>query len=134
MLAIDTNVLVRLLLGDDEAQSAVAHSLVSTHAPLFLAHVVLAEMAWVLMSAYGFRRDKLASLIEMLLDADGFVIQDPPVAHAALSTFRASKADFSDCLILAVAQSAGAAPLATFDDKLAKLPGTRRLGGKKRRR
>jgi predicted nucleic acid-binding protein len=71
---------------------------------------------------------------EPSLDADGFVIQDPPVAHAALSTFRASKADFSDCLILAVVQSAGAAPLATVDDKLAKLPGTRRLGGKKRRR
>lgn len=71
-------------------------------------------MAWVLTSAYAFRRDKLAGLIEMLLDADGFVLQDPPVVQFALSAFRASKADFSDCLILSIAQSAGAAPLATF--------------------
>jgi predicted nucleic-acid-binding protein len=133
MVAVDTNVLLHLLLDDDPAQSAAARSLVKTHAPLFVSHVVVAEMSWVLTSAYGFRRDKLSGLIAMLLDADGFVLQDPPVVQAALSAFRASKADFADCLIVAIVQSAGVAPLATFDGKLAKLPGTRRLGAKKRR-
>lgn len=134
MLAVDTNILVRLLLDDDEAQAAAARTLQRTHSPLYLSHVVLAEMAWVLASAYELRRDKLAGLIEMLLETDGFVLQDPPVVRSALSAYRASKADFSDCLILGIAASAGAAPLVTFDDnKLAKLPGTRRLGAKRRR-
>jgi predicted nucleic-acid-binding protein len=134
MVAIDANVLVRLLIDDDDAQSATARALLKAHAPVFISHVVLAETGWVLTSAYGFTRDKLGHLIEMPLDADGFVLQDPPVVQAALAAFQKSKADFSDCLIMRVAQKAGAGLLATFDDKVAKVPGTRRLGSKEPRR
>lgn len=133
MAAVDTNVLVRLLLEDDEAQARAARALQASYAPLFISHVVLAETAWVLRSAYRFSRDKLGGLVEMLLDANGFALQDPPIVQAALAAFRSSQADFSDCLILSIAQSAGAGPLATFDDKLAKVAGTRRLGPKRRR-
>jgi predicted nucleic-acid-binding protein len=133
MAAIDTNVLVRLLLDDDAEQARAARSLQRAHAPLFVSHVVLAETAWVLASAYRFSRDKLRALLEMLLDTDGLVLQEPDIVQAALTAFRSSKADFSDCLILAIAQSAGMAPLATFDEKLAKLPGTRKLGRKRAR-
>lgn len=133
MVAVDTNVLVRLLLGDDERQAAAARALQRSHAPLYVSHVVLAELACVLTSAYRFRRDKLAGLFDMLLEADGLVLQEPSIVRAALAAFRESKAAFSDCLILALAENAGAAPLATFDDKLAKLSGTRRLGPKSRR-
>jgi predicted nucleic-acid-binding protein len=133
MVAVDTNVLVRLLLGDDEAQASAARAVQRTQGPLFLSHVVLAETAWVLASAYGFRRERLGTLMEMLLDADGFVVQDAAIVVDALASFTASKADFSDCLILSIAKSAGAAPLATFDDKLGKVPGARRIGAKRRR-
>jgi predicted nucleic-acid-binding protein len=133
MIAVDTNVVVRLLLDDDADQAAAAAALQKAHAPLYLSHVVLAELAWVLGSAYEFRREKLARLLGMLLDADGFVLQDPPVVQTALAAFRASNADFSECLILSIAQSAGATPLATFDRKLATLPGTRRIGARARR-
>jgi predicted nucleic-acid-binding protein len=133
MAAVDTNVLLRLLLDDDVGQASAARALFRTGAPLYISHVVLAEAAWVLTSTYGFRREKLAGLIAMLLDADGFVLEDPPLVQAALAAFRSSKADFSDCLILGIAQRAGASPLATFDEKLAKLPSTRRLGAKRRR-
>lgn len=133
MVAVDTNVLVRLLIGDDEAQASAARALQRIQAPLFLSHVVLAETAWVLASAYAFRREKVGMLMEMLLDADGFVVQEPAIVADALSSFAASKADFSDCLILSIAKSAGATPLATFDERLAKVPGARKLGAKRRR-
>jgi predicted nucleic-acid-binding protein len=68
----------------------------------------------------------------MLLETDGISLQDPQVVRAALSAFAASRADFPDCLILAVAESAGMAPAATFDVRFAKLPGTRRLGRKRK--
>ncbi len=134
MAAVDTNVLVRLLLDDDEEQGRAARALQRSHAPLFVPHVVLAETAWVLVSVYGFSREKLRALIEMLVDTEGLVLQEPEVVQAALAAFGSSRADFSDCLILAVTQRAGMSPLATFDEKLAALPGTRRLGRKRPRR
>ena len=68
----------------------------------------------------------------MLLDTDGFALQDPNVVHVALAHHGGSTAGFSDCLILAVAQSAGATPLGTFDRALGKLSGAQRLGRRAR--
>jgi predicted nucleic-acid-binding protein len=133
MLAVDTNALLRLLLDDDEEQGRIVRSLFRSGEPLFVSHLVLVEAAWVVVSGYGFSRAKLAGFLERVLDADGLVVQDPESARAALSAFVASRADFSDCLILVTAHGAGASALATFDEKLAKLPGTRRLGQKRRR-
>jgi len=132
MAAADPNVLLRLLLDDDVEQSRAARSFQRTHAPLFVSHVVLAELAWVLAAGYRFSRERLHALLEMLLDADGFAFQDPNVIQVALAHHRWSTADFSDCLILAIAQSAAAAPLATFDRKLGRLPGVQRLGSRAR--
>jgi predicted nucleic-acid-binding protein len=130
MAAADTSVLLRLLLEDDEEQARAARSFARRHAPLFVSHVVLAEVAWVLTSGYGFSRDRLGTLVEMLLDTDGFLLQESGVVQAALANFRSSRAGFSDCLILAIAQVAGGLPLATFDKKLGNLPGARTLGRK----
>jgi predicted nucleic-acid-binding protein len=130
MAAADTNVLLRLLLDDDVEQARAARSFQRSHAPLFVSHLVLAELAWVLVSGYRFSRERLHTLIEMVLDTDGFSVQDPSVVQAALVHHGASMADFPDCLILAIAQSASAVPLASFDRKLGKLPGVRRLGPK----
>jgi predicted nucleic-acid-binding protein len=133
MAAVDTNVLVRLLLDDDEEQGRAARTLQKTHAPLFVSHVVLVELTWVLKAAYGFTRAKLDAVVDMLLDTEGLLLQEPGIVRSALVLFRGSRAEFSDCMILAIAESAGAGPLATFDDKLSKLPQTRRLGRKRSR-
>jgi predicted nucleic-acid-binding protein len=131
--AVDTNVLLRLLLDDDAAQARAARAFQRAHGSLFLSHAVLLEASWVLVSGYGFTRDKLAAVVEMLIDADGFVIQEPAVVQGALREFRSSRAGFADCLILATARSAAMLPLGTFDKQLAKLEGARRLGGKRTR-
>jgi predicted nucleic-acid-binding protein len=130
MAAADTNVLLRLLLDDDEEQGRAARAFLRVNAPLFISHVVLAETAWVLTSAYRFKRPELGKLVEMLLDTEGIAIERPAVVHHALDHYRASHADFPDCLILATTQSAAAVPLATFDKNLSKLPGARRIGKK----
>ncbi|MCK6534016.1 MAG: PIN domain-containing protein [Polyangiaceae bacterium] len=129
--AADTNVLLRLLLEDDDEQARAARAFQRAHAPLFVSHVVLAEASWVLTCGYGFTREKLRAVLEMLVDTDGISLQEPEVVQAALQSFRSSRADFSDCLILAVAESAAMAPLATFDQKLGNLPGARKLGKKR---
>jgi predicted nucleic-acid-binding protein len=128
MGAADTNVLLRLVLEDEEQQARAARSFLRTHAPLFISHVVLAELSWVLASGYEFSRDEVRAVVEMLLDTDGLEVQDVGVVQAALAHHRSSHADLADCLVLAIAARAGAGPLGTFDKKLGKLPGVRRLG------
>ena len=53
MRAVDTNVLVRLITGDDEKQAVVADSFVNRGA--WVSHVVLAETAWVLPQGFRYR-------------------------------------------------------------------------------
>ena len=130
MAAADTNVLLRLLLDDDEEQARAARAFQRTHAPLFVSHIALSELAWVLASAYRFKRAELGKLIAMLLDTEGIAVERPSVVLAALHHFQSSRAGFSDCLILAAVQAAGVAPLGTFDKDIGKLPGARRLGRK----
>ena len=133
MGAADTNVLLRLLLDDDEEQAGAARAFHRTQAPLFVSHVVLAEVSWVLSSAYRYTRDEVRSAVEVLLETDGLELQEPAVVEAALADHRTSHAGFADCLILAVARRAGATPLGTFDRHLGKLDGAKKIGRRARK-
>lgn len=127
MHAVDTNVLVRLLVRDDPSQARAAERFVADGA--WVSHLVLAETCWVLASVYDVPRVKLGNAIELLLDHEHLVLEDPAVTAAALAHFRATpKVGFSDCLILEVARKAGHTPLGTFDRALGAVNGARRLG------
>ncbi len=122
MRAIDTNVLVRLLVRDDPRQTAAAETF--TAAGAWIPHIALVETIWVLDSVYDRSRSDIEAAVEGLLDHESLVIQDPDIVAEALDSFRTSKkADFADCLILAVSQRTGHRPLGTFDTHLAKLDG-----------
>ena len=134
MAAADTNVILRLILRDDEAQYADAKRFLDASGHVFVSHVVLAEIVWVLGSAYRVSKERICEALAMLVEVPSFTLQDAPVVQAALAEFRTSRADFSDCLVLATARAANELPLATFDSKLAKLEGTTRLGDRRARR
>jgi predicted nucleic-acid-binding protein len=122
MRAIDTNVLVRLLVQDDPKQAALASEFVAGGA--WVSHLVLAETVWVLTAVYERTAPELGDAIALLLEHDLLVLQDPDVVSEALDDFRARPAlGFSDCLVLSVARKAGHVPLGTFDRKLSKLGG-----------
>lgn len=126
MRAVDTNVLVRLLTRDDDAQVTAAEAFVRKGA--WVSHLVLAETTWVLTSAYELKHDQIATAIAMLLNHAGVTVQDPDVVAAALEQYRARpKLGFSDCLVLEIARRAGHLPLGTFDRALGKLEGAERL-------
>lgn len=125
--AIDTNVLVRLSTRDDARQAEAAEQCILGGAWVSL--VVLAELAWVLVSLYGASRTALAHAIGQLLDHATIVVQDSDVVRAALAEFKRSwTISFADCLICEIARKAGHTPLVTFDHDLAKLDGVERLG------
>ena len=122
MLAVDTNVLVRLLARDDASQAKAADQFVAKGA--WVSHLVLAETVWVLDCVYERTPSQLMSAIELLLAHETLVLQDADTVSAALVHFRATPAlGFSDCLVLEIAKKAGHVPLGAFDRTLATLPG-----------
>lgn len=126
MRAIDTNVLVRLLVRDDPAQVAAAEEFVAQGAWVPL--LALAETVWVLDAVYQRKPPQIALAIEMLLNHQLLVVERSDIAAAALAHYRQrTRPDFSDCLMLEVARAAGHTPFGTFDKPLARLEGTRLL-------
>src|ERR1700704_4386026 len=82
----------------------------------WVSHLVLVETIWVLTSIYGLVPRQLATAVEMFLDHQSLVVQDPGTVAAALERYRKKPAlGFSDCLVLEVARKAGHLPLGTFD-------------------
>jgi len=126
MRAIDTNVLVRLITGDDPGQLHAAEDFVQRGA--WVSQLVLAEAAWVLASVYQKEASEIANAIDMLLNHDHLTIENSEVVSLALDNFRVKlTVGFSDCLVLEIARKAGHLPLGTFDRSLGKLNGAERL-------
>lgn len=128
MAAANTNVVIRLLTRDNETEFRQADAFVKGAKPVFVSNVVLAETVSVLASAYRYSKKQLAHALETLLQVPEIELEDDTVVSEALGAFRASTADFSDCLVLAIARARQRTPLATFDRRLGRLSGTRRLG------
>lgn len=126
MHAADTNVLVRLITRDDEAQLHSAEEFIAPGA--WVSHIVLVETMWVLDAVYELDRKQIATATEMLLNHRSLAVQGADVVAAALLTFRRhAGVGFSDCLALEVARRAGHLPVGTFDRQFARLPDVQRL-------
>ena len=119
MRAVDTNVLVRLFVGDNEEQTRLAEAFVGGGA--WVSHLALVETVWVLESAYGLSRAETADLVASLLTHKDLVLQESEIISAALVKVRQFPSlGFSDCMILEIARRAGHYPLGTFDRNLSR--------------
>jgi len=88
---------------------------------MFINHVVMCELAWVLGRRYGYAKADLAELIEKILHGRQFEIEKKDLAWAALADFKASRVDFADCLIGVTNVMAGCESTLTFDRSAASL-------------
>jgi predicted nucleic-acid-binding protein len=131
MIGVDTNVLVRYFVADDEAQlqraAAFLETAISEQEPGFVSVVVLAELAWVLERSYRLSREAIAEAMETVLRAEGLVVDREAAVDAALDQFRTQRVSFADALIGALATAAGCAHVVTFDRKAGRLPAFRVL-------
>lgn len=126
MVAVDTNVIVRVIIRDNLNQTESVERFIQNGA--WISILALAEAVWVLKSFYGLTPQELDQAIEMLLRHQHFVVEDPETVAEALELFRAKPAlGFADCLMLELARKAGHLPLGTFDRVLAKVHGATRL-------
>jgi predicted nucleic-acid-binding protein len=84
MTAVDTNVVVRLLTGDDTKQAAAAKSLFAS-GPIWIAKTVLLETGWVLRSLYGYDESAIHNAFMKLLGLKNVHMEDEPSVAAALA-------------------------------------------------
>jgi len=126
MRAVDTNVLVRLLVRDDPEQARTAEQF--TGSGVWVLDLVLAETTWVLDALYERSVDQIADALDRLLNHESVSLQDADVVVSALEQFRRRRAlGFSDCLALEIARKAGHLPLGTLDKELATIASVQRL-------
>jgi predicted nucleic-acid-binding protein len=115
MPGLDTNVLVRWLVEDDEQQTTRVQKLFEStrgvRATLFVPVSVVLELEWVLRSRYRFSKAKLLQAFNALLET----------VERALGLYRLGNAEFADCLHAGLCGAEGRAPLLTFDEKAARL-------------
>ena len=128
MRTLDTNVVVRLLIGDDPRQTPIAERAflaAIASGGVYLPDVVLAEVAWVLRG-YVLARQTRYELLERLVRSRGVVVDDIDAVIDALEHFRQG-GDLADQLILARAARAGALPVLSFDQRLSRWEGVELL-------
>ena len=134
MAALDTNVLVRFLVQDDAKQGLLARELIrSTLAkgePLFVPVTVMLELEWVLRSNFGFDKAQIILTLASLLAASELSFESEQSVEVALELFRQNKADFSDCVHIALSHEAGMTPMWTFDRAASKVDGAKLLSEK----
>jgi predicted nucleic-acid-binding protein len=122
MIAVDTNVLLRFVLHDDERQFREASAFFNSRTPddpAFVSLIVLAELAWALRQRYGFSRTEVRTLVATLLETAEISFED----EAALSGIvaNAAQGDLADHLIAYSAKRAGCTYTATSDRQAAKV-------------
>lgn len=125
MTGLDTNVLLRFLLKDDELQgeraSKAIRQAVARNEPVFVGVIVLCEVVWVLASRYGYRKPQLLGLLEEFLGTSRFEIERRDLVRKALDDYRANKVDFADCLIGRTNEACGCQHTLTFKRPLKSL-------------
>jgi len=117
---VDTNVILRWLLGDNPEQFKVVHAVLSSPQlkKCYVPDIVLAECVWVLQSMYTFDRDLVAEILTVLVDTPVFVF-NRQVFVDTLALYQTKKSlSFVDCLLLMQTRQNNTQPLLTFDAKL----------------
>lgn len=118
MIALDTNILVRLFTQDDEVQFKKALKMLERKgAEFFVCDVVLVETDWVLRSLYEWTGREVADAFSGLTTIPNLRIEGESRLRSALGALR-DGADLADELIVRISRDSGAEILATFDKEI----------------
>ena len=125
MIGLDTNVVIRYLMQDDNKQfhraENVIESAIRQKKLLYINLVILCEVVWVLGYHYELKREEITQFLGMLLHAEQIEIENRQLALSAFHEYQNSQADFADCLIGLTNQSLGCTTTYTFDKKAARV-------------
>ena len=121
MKAIDTNVIVRFLIKDDNQQAEAVYEMFKqaedNQDELYIPILVILETLWVLESVYEITREEILNAISALVSMPVFKFEALPVMQRFLLSARGNKVDLSDLLIACSAKFSGCDTVLTFDKK-----------------
>ncbi len=128
MQAVDTNVLIRVLVTDDKQteQVRLARQFAKKAKTLFVPQVVQVELVWVLDAAYGLDKSEIVHVLHHLVTNEAFQLQNESEFSEALRLFQNNNVDFSDSLILMESRKENC-DVVTFDKKFARLSNVKYL-------
>ena len=112
---VDTNVLVRHLVGDPPDMAARATSYLREATELLVADLVVAETIYVLESFYEVDRRAVATSMRSLLALGSVVVVDPALLIRSIEIYEHDRLDFAEAYIVACAESSGVNAVASFD-------------------
>lgn len=126
MKAVDTNVLVRFLVQDDQMQANISNQLLKDaelcKQPLFVSNVVVLELMWVLKSVYEVPRNEILASLHEMLSMAALQFQDQAIVRDFVLSAEKSSCDLADLFIAQIAAGNGCETTLTFDKKAAKAP------------
>lgn len=128
MIGVDTNVVLRLFVVDDEKQHRLAVSFFSARSaddPAYVNLLVVAELVWLLQRRYGFAADRIFEVLHVLLESVNIVVERSELVEAAIGTKSVSnKVSVADLLISQINRNVGCVATKTFDVPASKhIPG-----------
>lgn len=128
MQAVDTNVLIRILVTDDKQAEQVksARQFAKKAKVLFVPQIVQVELVWVLDTAYKLDKSDIVRILQHIQSNEAFHLQNEAEFSEALQLFQANNVDFSDSLILTESKRVNC-DVVTFDKKFSRLPNVKQL-------
>jgi len=118
---IDTNLLVRYLINDDQKKAEAVDNLLDRAAKgevrIIVPSVVIAELVWVLESFYQLKADAILELVEAIINTSGLDVTDKSTIIPALRLYKSKKIDFIDAWIIEFAKERGVKAIYTFDKR-----------------
>jgi len=131
MMALDTNVLVRFLVRDDERQAQAVYTRFkqaeTARETLFVTLGVVLELIWVLESAYALPPGQIADALDDLRTMRILAFEAEPVLQRVLSEGRSGTIDLADLLLAHAANVSDCDAVLSFDKKACRHPLYRRL-------
>ena len=124
MIALDTDVLLRLLVDDPEDEQAVGQrerasrlvdAAIARGERLLVTDVALCEVVWAMRQSYGVPRAEIRETLAGLARARHLAFEEPQGVARAVAAYAAGRGDFADYLIRERAQQAGCETVVTFD-------------------
>lgn len=119
MIGVDTDILLRYVLADDDAQHRRAARLIdercSETSPAFLSEIVLVETVWYLTKKQRRPKKEVVDLLFALADNAHLRLADEAAHLAAVNAYAEGRGDFAEYLIAASNAGHGVSPTYTFD-------------------
>jgi predicted nucleic-acid-binding protein len=131
VIGVDSNVLLRHLLQDDDVQSPLASRFFASRSPedpAFLSQLVLAEVIWTLERAQRLAPEEVRRVMRDLLSSADVVVENSIGVRRAVRDAEQCDAGLADAIIAHAAIDAGCDGIVTFDRRALDLPGMLPLG------